>query len=175
VQKGLYHLTFQLAKGNMNPGIGTKSLGNGISYARARDGARVFSQESEIRILTKASKQNEQQVIKELTRLLKKPIKFHMTIKRISPLSSPEECNPEDDNLDVHIELSDGRVYSFVVATPKNIYKCMRNEGIDYFFGVPPVFVEKLTAENIERALTALITENNGRALLTYGVLQRHA
>jgi RHS repeat-associated protein len=31
-----------VSKGNLNPGIGTKNLFGDISYARARDGARVF-------------------------------------------------------------------------------------------------------------------------------------
>jgi RHS repeat-associated protein len=42
VQKSLDALVTQLAKGNLNPGIGTKHLVGDIFYARARDGARVF-------------------------------------------------------------------------------------------------------------------------------------
>ncbi len=68
VQKGLDTLTSQLAKGNTNPGIGTKNLFGNISYARARDGARVFFRQAgdTIEILAKASKKNEQKVIKKL-------------------------------------------------------------------------------------------------------------
>jgi hypothetical protein len=51
--------------------IGTKSLGSGISYARARDGARVFFRQkgNEIEILAKASKANEARVINYLKSL----------------------------------------------------------------------------------------------------------
>jgi hypothetical protein len=68
VQKGLDSLTKELSKGNTNPGLGTKSLGGGISYARARDGARVFFQQAgnQIEILAKASKANESSVINYL-------------------------------------------------------------------------------------------------------------
>jgi hypothetical protein len=71
VQKGLDSLTDALSKGNTNPGIGTKGLGKGISYARARDGARVFFRQSgnQIEILAKASKANEPAVIKYLNSL----------------------------------------------------------------------------------------------------------
>jgi RHS repeat-associated protein len=71
VQKGLDSLTEALSKGNTNPGIGTKGLGKGISYARARDGARVFFRQAgnQIEILAKASKANESQVINYLKSL----------------------------------------------------------------------------------------------------------
>jgi hypothetical protein len=45
----------------------------------------------------------------------------------------------------------------------------MENEGIDYFFGEPMLFVKCLTAENIERAVQAIVTEDNGKWLSIYG------
>jgi hypothetical protein len=72
VQKEIDHLTSELAKGNLNPGIGTKALkGTGLSYARGRDGARVFFRETEdgIEIVGKADKNNEDKVIKRLQEL----------------------------------------------------------------------------------------------------------
>ena len=95
-----------------------------------------------------------------------------MKVEKIEYPSSPEESNPENDNLDVHVTLKDGRTYSFVVATPNNIYWCMHNEGKDYFFGIPPVFVKQLTRQNIESALKALVSEGKGKWLELYGVLQ---
>ena len=61
VQTGIDSLTSQLAKGNLNPGIGTKNLFGNISYARARDGARVFFRVvgDKVEILAKANKSNE--------------------------------------------------------------------------------------------------------------------
>jgi hypothetical protein len=63
----------------------------------------------------------------------------------INYLSDLADCNPENDNLDVHVLLDDGREFTFTVATPNNIFCCMENEGTDYFFGDPMVFVKSLT------------------------------
>jgi|SRR4051794_618908 hypothetical protein len=80
--------------------------------------------------------------------------------------------DPENGNEDVHLYLEDGRIYSFVMATPNNIYWCMDNEGIDYFFGIPPLFVKSLSTENIRRAFEALLSEDDERWLEVYGVRQ---
>ena len=80
--------------------------------------------------------------------------------------------NPDDDNVDVLLRLDDGRVYSFLVATPKNIYWCMQNESLDYWFGEPPVFVRTLTVEAIEKALRAIVNEDEGNWLPVYGTRQ---
>jgi len=52
----------------------------------------------------------------------------------------------------------------------------MENEKLDYYFGVPPVFVVNLTSENIERALEALVSESeesNDKWLHVSGTLQQ--
>jgi hypothetical protein len=87
----------------------------------------------------------------------------------VSPL---EDVDPEDDNLDVHFRLADGRVYSLVVGTPKNIYRCMANEQIEYFLGIPFLFVSRLDRAHIEEAVRALLSEDNGRWLDVYSTLQ---
>ncbi len=87
------------------------------------------------------------------------------SIEFLSPLS---ECNPENDNIDVHLVLADGREFTVVFATPNNISWCMENEGTDYLFGQPFVFVKRLTRENVERALVALVAEDDGK-LGVYG------
>ena len=46
------------------------------------------------------------------------------------------------------------------------------NEGVDYYFGAPPLFVRLLNREYVEKAIAALLTENNGRWLEVYGTLQ---
>jgi hypothetical protein len=90
-------------------------------------------------------------------------------IANITYLSELAECNPENDNLDVHILLDDGREFTFTVATPNNIFWCMENEGTDYFFGEPVVFVKNLTRVNIERALESIVAEDGGKWLSVYG------
>jgi len=68
IQRSIDDLSAKLAQGNMNPGIGTKHLFDDIFYARARAGARVFFRQGQaaIKILGKATKQTEQQVINAL-------------------------------------------------------------------------------------------------------------
>jgi hypothetical protein len=78
---------------------------------------------------------------------------------RIDFLSEEKDINPENDNVDVSLTLEDGRSYTFVVSTPNNIYGCMDNEGIDYFFGTPPLFVRRITRVNVEKAFIALLQE----------------
>ena len=71
-QASLDRLTGELARGNVNPGLGTKSIGKGILEARARDGARVFfrqGRDGSIDILGKSTKGNQQTVINEVLRV----------------------------------------------------------------------------------------------------------
>ena len=92
-----------------------------------------------------------------------------MNIKSINYLSDWAEVNPLNDNIDINIVLEDERRYTFVVATPNNVFLCMENEGKDYFFGEPMLFVKSLTVENIERAIKAIVDEEDGRWLAIYG------
>ncbi len=96
-------------------------------------------------------------------------------MSRVAEICYParwEEVNPENDNIDVHVRLDDGRLFSFLVATPNNIFWCMANEGIDYYFGTPPLFVRLLNRACVEKAIEAILTENDGRWLEVYGTLQ---
>jgi hypothetical protein len=95
-----------------------------------------------------------------------------MEIKEIEYLAQLEDLDPDNGNLDVFLTLVDGRTFLIVVSTPVNIYWCMENEGVDYFFGSPEVFVKKLTRENIRAALEAIVTEDDGEWLYVYGTLQ---
>ena len=49
----------------------------------------------------------------------------------------------------------------------------MNNDGNEYFFGTPPVFVRVLDQKHVEEELRALLSEYDGRWLDTYGTLQR--
>jgi hypothetical protein len=90
---------------------------------------------------------------------------------RIQFLSPEADINPDNDNVDVLLHLDDGRTFLFVAFTPNNIYSCMENEGIDYFLGAQPLFVRKLTRDNLETAFRALLEDPN--QLEVYGTLQR--
>jgi hypothetical protein len=64
-----------------------------------------------------------------------------MNLRMISPF---EDCNPENDNLDVHIRPDDGGGFNLLAATPNNIFWRMDNAGVDDYFGTPPLLVRLL-------------------------------
>ena len=70
VQTDINRLEEELAKGNDNPGIGRKPIGNGIIEHRGRNGGRLYVRESDsgIEILAKSGKKksNQQFVINRL-------------------------------------------------------------------------------------------------------------
>ncbi|MBL0028896.1 MAG: hypothetical protein IPO95_07470 [Rhodanobacteraceae bacterium] len=68
MQGSLDKLVGELAKGNMNPGLGTKHLFGGIFEARARDGARVYFRQLKegIEVVAKSAKDNQAKVIDKL-------------------------------------------------------------------------------------------------------------
>jgi hypothetical protein len=93
-------------------------------------------------------------------------------VSKITCVSPLEDEKPENGNVDVHVECDDGSIYSLLVATPKNIEWYMDKEGMDYFFGFPPVLVRVLNQANIEKAIHALASEDGGRWLRFYGAIQ---
>lgn len=80
--------------------------------------------------------------------MLIKSIKIDTELKTIEDL--------ENDNVDVSIELEDGREYNVLVVTYKNILSLMNDEESDFLFPMGPMIVVKeLNMENIERAIEA--------------------
>ncbi|MEU3029918.1 polymorphic toxin-type HINT domain-containing protein [Streptomyces incarnatus] len=72
VQADLDSLFQQLSRGNMNPGLGSKSLaGTDVTYARGRNGGRLFFRNVDggIQIVGKSDKANESKVIARLNQL----------------------------------------------------------------------------------------------------------
>ncbi len=76
---------------------------------------------------------------------------------RIDFVSPEQEIDPENDNVDVIVRLDDGRTFSLLVATPNNIYWCMDNEACDHYIGLPPLLVRRLSRNNVETAVQALL------------------
>ena len=70
LQGEIKKITDQLKRGNMNPGIGNKSIGGGIAESRTRGGARVYwrIREGQIEILGVSGKDNQQRVVNEVLR-----------------------------------------------------------------------------------------------------------
>ena len=48
----------------------------------------------------------------------------------------------------------------------------MDNAAEEYFFGIPPVFVRVLDEQHVEGAISALLSEYDGKWLDIYGTLQ---
>ena len=75
VQDGINHLIDELVKGNPNPGIGNKPLGNGLTEYRHKKGVRVVTRKrgTVIEILGKSGKDktNQDFVINRVKRNLK--------------------------------------------------------------------------------------------------------
>ena len=73
MQKDINHLEEELAKGNDNPGIGRKLIGNDIIEHRGKNGGQLYVRESDsvIEILAKSGKKksNQQFIIKRLRKL----------------------------------------------------------------------------------------------------------
>jgi hypothetical protein len=73
VQQEMNHLIFELSKNNLECGLGSPvSIGTkGIFYLRGRNGARLFYRQTKngYDIVGKASKNNEEQVVKALLKI----------------------------------------------------------------------------------------------------------
>ena len=80
-----------------------------------------------------------------------------MKIESITFLSDLKDVKDIfDDNIDVSVDLENGRNYVLVVGTPKNLLRLMENEKSDFLSpGDPIVIVKKITKEVIEEAIQA--------------------
>lgn len=71
-----------------------------------------------------------------------------------------DAVNPENDNIDVCLTFSDGRSFTFVVATPENLKFLMKQEGKPYLSpGAPMLIAEKLTPEAVTGLLRELVQD----------------
>ena len=80
--------------------------------------------------------------------------------------TSLTEIDPKDDNLDVCVTFADGQNCTFVFATPQNLVTLMKGEGKPYLEpGLPFLFVEELTDENIRACLDTISDDRAMRNL----------
>ena len=93
-----------------------------------------------------------------------------MEVKKISfpvPLENIE--NIYDDNIDVFVELENGRSYTVIVGTYKNILSLMNQDNSNFLLpGDLTIFVKELTIEVIEEAIQAYTKENDGYWIRLY-------
>ena len=80
-----------------------------------------------------------------------------MRVESINFLSPIEDIDDIfDSNMDVSVNLENGRNYVVVVGTPKNLLRLMENEKSDFLSpGDPIVIVKKMTKEVVEEAIKA--------------------
>jgi hypothetical protein len=91
-------------------------------------------------------------------------------IKSIDFLSSIEDIDDIfDDNMDVSVDLENGRNYVVVVGTPKNLLKLMENEKSNFLSpGDPIIIVKKMTKEVVEEAIKAYVDDDDAHYLKFY-------
>lgn len=78
-----------------------------------------------------------------------------MKIKKITyPTPLEKISDIYNDNIDVFIEMEDGKNYMLTVCTPQFYISYMKKERLDYIpAGCPDVIVSKLTSNIIEKVL----------------------
>lgn len=75
--------------------------------------------------------------------------------------TSLDWVDPRSDNIDVCVQLEDGRNYTFVISTPDDLKRQMVNGGKPYLIpGSPQLFVEELTDQNIRSVIEELIRDD---------------
>ena len=81
-----------------------------------------------------------------------------MRVKKISfPISLEDVENIYDDNIDVFVDLENGRSYTVIVGTYQNVLSLLNQENSNFLPpGEPMIMVRKLTMEVIEEAIQAL-------------------
>ena len=68
--------------------------------------------------------------------------------------------NPENDNIDLCIELPNGRKYTLVISTPQNLQHLISSGGKPYLEpSLPFLFVDQLTEENIRLLIDELVKD----------------
>ena len=76
--------------------------------------------------------------------------------------TSWDQVNAENDNIDVCLNFSDGRSYTFVVATPENLKELMAQEGKSFLTpGAPMLIAERLTQETVAELIAEIVNDEH--------------
>ena len=93
-----------------------------------------------------------------------------MKVKEISfpiPLKDVEDIY--NDNIDVFVDLENGRSYTVIIGTYQNVLSLLNQENSNFLPpGEPMIMVRKLTMEVIEEAIQAYATDREAYWLRLY-------
>lgn len=77
--------------------------------------------------------------------------------------------NPLNDNVDVRVQLQDGRSFAFTAFTPLNLMTQMDREGLGYFLCPDMLVLRELSEANIQAAVEEMLEDGE---IERYGILQ---
>jgi len=90
-------------------------------------------------------------------------------IKEISPVLPWIYIDPENGNVGVDVELTDGRIYSFSVATAHSAETSMVRNHEPYFVSLPPpIIVKRLDRETLRSTFETLFATEDEPMLSRY-------
>lgn len=77
-------------------------------------------------------------------------------------LLQAEPLKPDSDSVDLQVDFEPGKPCSFVAETPDGPRRRIEHDHLDYSFGTPVLFVKKMNAETLKRAVKAMAGEHDG-------------
>lgn len=92
-------------------------------------------------------------------------------IKTIEPVLPWSSIDPENGSVGVDVELKDGRVFNFSVATPNNTVASMTRHQEPYFVSLPPpIIVQRLDPVTLRATFATLFATEDDAMLKRYQV-----
>ena len=90
-------------------------------------------------------------------------------IKEIYPVLPWSKIDPNNGSVGIDVEMTDGRTYSFSVATAQNALSSMDRNHEPYFVSLPPpIIVKRLDRETLWSIFEALLATDNDTILRRY-------
>lgn len=84
-------------------------------------------------------------------------MKYHLSFP-----TKLDKITPLNDNIDVCLQLEDGRYFTLVFATPKNLELLMQKKDIHFIYPETPfLIVDELNEFNIRQVIEHLLNQNN--------------
>jgi hypothetical protein len=92
-------------------------------------------------------------------------------IKAIHPVLPWSKIDPENGSVGIDVELKNGHMYSFSVATAKNAVSSMNRHNEPYFVSLPPpIIVKRLDEPTLRSTFETLFATDDDAILRRYQV-----